>query len=70
LARGAYRGDPPPGVTAELGQPEQVLSFGLYHQGLVRMSEEKVVDGTAELFSFVIHRTRPPPLGKVIEHMA
>jgi hypothetical protein len=54
-ARGAYGSNPAASLTAEVGQPEQLLSLRLYHQGLARMRQEKVIDGTAELVSFVVH---------------
>jgi hypothetical protein len=31
------------------------LHLRLYHYGLMRTREEKVVDGAAELISFVVH---------------
>jgi len=55
LPRGANGSNPPSGFTTELGYPEQLFGLGLYHQGLARMREEKVVDGTAELLSFGTH---------------
>jgi hypothetical protein len=55
LARGADGSNPAPGLTTELSHPEQLLHLRLYHQGLARVREEKVVDDAAELLSFVIH---------------
>jgi hypothetical protein len=55
LPRGANGSDPAAGLAAELGDAEQLLHLGLYHQGLMRTREEKVVDGAAELVSFVSH---------------
>jgi hypothetical protein len=55
LPRGADGSDPAAGLAAELGDAEQLLQLGLYHQGLVRAREKKVVDGAAELFGFVAH---------------
>jgi hypothetical protein len=55
LPRGAKGSNPPSGFTTELSYPKQLLDLGLYHQGLARMREEKVVDGTAQLLSFRAH---------------
>jgi hypothetical protein len=55
LLRGANGSNPVAGLAAELGDAEQLLHLGLYHQGLVRVREEKVVDGAAEPFDFVGH---------------
>jgi hypothetical protein len=53
--RGADGDNPAAGLTTELGQPEQLLDLRLCHQGLTRMMEEKVVDGAAHFFRFVLH---------------
>jgi hypothetical protein len=55
LLRGTNGSNPVTGLAAELGNAEQLLHLRLYHQGLVRVREEKVVDGAAEPFGFVGH---------------
>jgi hypothetical protein len=55
LARGSHGTNPAPRLTTELGHPEQFLNLRLYHQGLARMTEEKVIDGTTERIYFGIH---------------
>jgi len=53
--RGADGSNPATSITAELGKPKQLLNLRLYHQGLARMREEKVVDGATQFLSFVLH---------------
>jgi hypothetical protein len=56
-------------LTTELSHPEQFLNLRLYHQGLARMTEEKVVDGVTELIYFGIHSIDHLLWGRAMEHM-
>jgi hypothetical protein len=60
---------PAPGLTPELSHPEQFLDLRLYHQGLTRMTEEKVVDGATELVYFGIHPIDHLLRRRITKHM-
>jgi hypothetical protein len=55
LPRRSEGSNPAPRLTTELSHPEQFLDLRLYHQGLARMREEKVIDGTTEPIYFPVH---------------
>jgi hypothetical protein len=69
LPGGSTCSNPASRLTTELGHSKQFLHLRLYHQGLARMTQEKIVDGPTELVYFGIHSIDHLLWRRIPEHM-